>query len=38
MSIDLEKMTLAELRDLQKHVERQIETYEARQKQKPLKR
>lgn len=36
MSIDLEKMTLAELRDLQKHVERQIETYEARQKQKAL--
>lgn len=36
MNIDLEAMTPAELRDLQKQVGRQIETYEARQRQKAL--
>lgn len=36
MNIDLEAMTLAELRDLQKQVGRQIETYEARRRQKAL--
>ncbi len=36
MNIDLEAMTLGELRDLQKQVGRQIETFEARQRQKAL--
>lgn len=36
MSINLEALTLTELRDLQKQVVRQIETYEVRQKQKAL--
>ena len=36
MSIDLEAMSLSELRNLHKQVGRQIETYETRQKQKAV--